>query len=332
MIEYSKRLGALSPEQFQQALQRFELGDFLEAQAIPFGEFGQNVFLTSTQGQYVLRGAPLLSEQFATEQFFVDLLHERTGVAVPWPYRIDEATDIFGWSYVIMPRMPGLQLSNPEVSGSLSFEERSKVAQAMGKNLAAMQTLTWPYSGHYDFSRRTIKPLGQPYSSWVLERLYQNLQKAMQYNDRTDETDVLWIEQLIAPAQAFLDEDFQPCFVDHDYKEGNIVVTPTDGEWFVSGIFDLMGAHFGDGEAGLSRLLFVYINEDERLAEAFVQAYIEQTALRPGFKERYVLYMLDNCIILWEYFQKTQPDWLDKRWRFRDWMSRYIAPSFLTAL
>jgi hygromycin-B 7''-O-kinase len=56
--EYSKRLGAISPAQFRAALERLGLGDFVRAEAVPFGLFGQNVFVGSTQGEFVLRGVP----------------------------------------------------------------------------------------------------------------------------------------------------------------------------------------------------------------------------------------------------------------------------------
>lgn len=332
MIEYSKRLGRLTPEQFQRALERYNLGNFVKAEPIPFGDFGQNALLESTHGKYVLRGAPHYPDQFFVEQFFVDLFHEHTKVAVPWPYLIDEATDIFGWSYVIMPYMAGLQLANPEVRDKLAWEDRVKIARAMGKNLATMQTLTWSFSGQYDLQLRTIKPFVSSYGEWVLSRLRQNLRISMQYNDRTDEADAQWVENLIASSQEALNDTFQPCFVDHDYKEANVVVTLADDKWTISGVFDLMNAHFGDGEAGLARLMFMYIIEDRRLAEAYIQAYVQNRPPRPGFKERYVLYMLDNCLMLWSYFQSTQPGWLDKTLRFRDWITPYIFSEIVRAL
>jgi hypothetical protein len=47
---YSARLGRISPAQFQAALDRFGLGAFVRAAPIPLGNFGQNVFLTSSHG------------------------------------------------------------------------------------------------------------------------------------------------------------------------------------------------------------------------------------------------------------------------------------------
>ena len=64
------------------------------------------------QGDYVLRGRPHFAWQFPTERFYARFLREQANVPAPWPYQIDPDTDIFGWSYVLMPRMPGLQLAN----------------------------------------------------------------------------------------------------------------------------------------------------------------------------------------------------------------------------
>jgi hypothetical protein len=62
--EYTARLGRISPTQFQDALDRFALGTFVPAAPIPLGTFGQNVFVTATSGEYVLRGAPHYAWQF----------------------------------------------------------------------------------------------------------------------------------------------------------------------------------------------------------------------------------------------------------------------------
>ena len=58
MVQYSHRLGELSTGQFQAALDRFDLGQFIRAEPISAGNFGQNVYLTSATGEYILRGAP----------------------------------------------------------------------------------------------------------------------------------------------------------------------------------------------------------------------------------------------------------------------------------
>src|SRR5215207_924122 len=134
--EYSKRLGTIEPAQFQAALDRFDLGTFVAVAPIPFGLFGQNVFVTSSRGEWVLRGCPHYGWQFPTEQFFVQLIHERTRVPVPYPYLVDRETDIFGWSSVCMPRMPGIQLADEALVAQLSSDDQLGLARAMARTLA----------------------------------------------------------------------------------------------------------------------------------------------------------------------------------------------------
>ena len=55
---YSERLGAISDAQFAAAVARLGLGGFVSATPIAAGLFGQNVFLTTTTGAFVFRGAP----------------------------------------------------------------------------------------------------------------------------------------------------------------------------------------------------------------------------------------------------------------------------------
>lgn len=80
MMFYSQRLGEITIQQFQ-------------AEAVPYGNFGQNVFLTSTTGKYVFRGKPHYDWQFASEQFMANLFHEKTSIPVPYPYYLSRT----GW-------------------------------------------------------------------------------------------------------------------------------------------------------------------------------------------------------------------------------------------
>lgn len=327
--KYSNRLGTLSRDQFQAALGRFDLGELVQAEPVPFGNFGQNVFLTSTKGEYVLRGVPHYSWQFPKEHFFTQLLHERTSVPVPWPYLLDASDDIFGWSYVIMPRMPGVQLIDPDVRGTLGAKDKCGIAGAMGMTLARMHTLIWPYAGEYDLETNTIQPLGVDYGEWVISRIHHYLQLAIPPSDRTTDADVKWVEMVISQGRKALDVPFQPCFVMQDYKEGNAVAECRDGIWHVSGVFDYMEPYFGDGEQDLSRSVAWYADEDLELARAFVQAYVHETckrhkALRPGFTERFPIYMLLDRLIIWQFAQRHGV-WWDDRLTLREWASQYTS-------
>src|SRR5919197_1551390 len=94
--EYSSRLGTIDDAQFRSALERLGLGEFVRAEPVAGGLFGRNVFVTSTTGEYVLRGTPHYDWQLPTERFFARLLREHTRAPVLWPYLVDPADDIFG--------------------------------------------------------------------------------------------------------------------------------------------------------------------------------------------------------------------------------------------
>jgi hygromycin-B 7''-O-kinase len=136
--KYSERLGVLTREQLQAALDRFSLGRLLDARPASGGLFGQNVLLTSTEGAFVLRGHPHLSRQLDRECYFARRLHETTDVPVPWPYLIDPTTDTFGWAYAIMPRLPGLALSDRDVHRQLSAQDQLAIAAALGHTIGRL--------------------------------------------------------------------------------------------------------------------------------------------------------------------------------------------------
>jgi hypothetical protein len=99
--EYSKRLGEISDVQLQAAPDRFGLGKLVAAEPVKSGLFGQHIFVSSTVGEFVLRGVPHHQWQLPTEQFFARMVAEQTRVPAPWLFLIDPDTNIFGWSFAI---------------------------------------------------------------------------------------------------------------------------------------------------------------------------------------------------------------------------------------
>lgn len=337
--EYSRRLGRIAPAQFQAALDRFGLGRFLRAEPVRFGLFGQNVFVASDESEWVLRGVPHYPWQLPAERFFARLLRERTATRVPWPYLLDPGTDIFGWSYALMPRMPGLQLADPAVAASLGRTERPGVARALGENLAAMQALTWPHSGRYDLESDSVGPADRPYGAEVADAAMHLVETARGANDRTTAADVAWVRGILDGATGALAEPCEPRLVHGDYSEANTTVERDPaGGWRVSGVFDLMDCRFGDGEADVCRQIGLYIHRvrDIGLAEAFLRAYTEARPPRPAFQERLRAYFLYDRLIIWCYWQQHggdpfgDPRFFDPRATLREWVEPQLAA--MTAL
>jgi len=344
------RLGEITDEQFQAALDRFQLGRFLHAEPIPYGLFGQNVFVSSTQGDYVLRGKPHFAWQFPTERFYARFLRECANAPAPWPYQIDPGTDIFGWSYVLMPRMPGLQLANPQVREQLLPADRQAIAAVLGKNLAYMQQAKWSIVGRYRAVTDEVEPFELAYElAWpfpiesdpqlaampriqisyghrVMACLLHLLTKARAANPAaTTQADLHWVQGYLNDGEKALDDTYSPCIVLEDYRRENLVVQNDNGKWRVSGVFDLMEAHFGDGEADLSRQYAVYLDEDPRLGHAFLQGYLSEVTPRPGFSQRFPVYMLLDRAIIWEFVQRHEPTAWNKSQTFSEWANYYLS-------
>jgi len=273
---------------------------------VPSGLFGQNVFITSTRGEFVLRGVPHYPWQFPTEQFFVEQLHRRTSVPVPYPYLVELATDIFGWSFVIMPRLPGISLSDQQAVAALSGEDRLAIARALARTLSEAHQLTWDCAGKYDPETQSVQSFPEGYTSWVIENIHAKIAGVQGCNDNTLPTDVKWVESIIAGARRSLEIPFTSCVVLGDYGEHNVVVEQSPDGWRVSGVFDLMTSHFGDGDFDLCMPVAVYLKADPALAKAFIAEYTRYRPARTGFAERQRLYTLGLYVSMWEYWQRAQ--------------------------
>jgi hygromycin-B 7''-O-kinase len=324
-MKYSDRLGEISDQQFQNALNRFALGTFVKAEPIHQGLFGQNLFLTSSTGEYLLRGVPHYSWQFKSERFFAELLHGNTSVPVPWPYLLDESNDIFGWSYVIMPRLKGHQLSDSSL-GLFSDGELKEIAQAQGEMLAEAQSLTWTHCGTYDEEIDNIKQSNVSFFTGLKSDILEDLGNAASYNDKTTREDIEWVEEEFKTAGNWLSQDFQPCFVMQDYKPGNMVVDKIDGRWRVTGLFDLMESCFGHGEADLSRMYCVYVELERRdLAQAFVDSYEGHKSDTSGLRERFPIFVIYDRAIIWEWVQREDRAWWNNSLSFRQWVNTFLC-------
>jgi aminoglycoside phosphotransferase (APT) family kinase protein len=225
-----------------------------------------------------------------------------------------------------MPKMPGLQLADPQVVARLSMDERRSVARALAAMLIEIQTLTSEHSGRYNIASQRIEPMLQDYRSWIVQRVRELLTQAQSYNANTTVTDVAWVENIIERTAHACLTPYQSCLVLEDYKEPNVVVRREGTGWQVSGVFDFMTAHFGDGEADLARQVGTYLREAPELADEFVQFYLDQKVVQPGFGERQQLYMLYDSLLIWSFWQGHAgglPE--DKRLSLEKWAGPFVA-------
>ncbi len=300
---YTERLGTLTRGQLQAALDRFDLGELVDAEPLDQGLFGQNIALRSARGAWVLRGRPHYEGQLEKERFFARLIHERTDVPGPWPYRIEKSPGIFGWSFAIMPRLSGLQIGREDVRKSHDPESAADLARAMGCALGRLHDIRWSHPGTYDLASDSIVPHELPHARRILTHMRENLETARAASAATTDACVDWVEEVIARGSPALDEPFDPTYVHHDFTEGNTVAKRESGHWRVAGVFDLMEGYFGDPEEDLMRTLADYAAWGSERVRGFVAAYRARQQLRAGFAERLPVYMLADRLGIWSYGQ-----------------------------
>lgn len=331
---YSERLGAIADAQFAAAAARHGLGDFLGAEPIAGGLFGQNVFVRTTQGEFVLRGAPhWLPDghggwrpddrvQFAVEHFFIKALYEHTSAPVPWPSFYDPAPDIFGWPYLIMPRMPGLCFDPLSIRKALAPAQRRDVAVSMGATLAELQRLGAPAAGVFDVDLGAVAPDPNGFGGHLVEDLSRQAEKAEAAGVMTG-SDMQWIADL---SRSALSRSARPVTFTHgDYKLDNTTVCECDGVWRVSGLFDFHTARFGDSAFDLVRPMLFYSDFDAGQEQVMLDAWRGAGGDEAGLAPWLPLYVAAERIGLWATFvsSASRPRWSEGR-TFRTWAEPYL--------
>jgi hygromycin-B 7''-O-kinase len=331
---YSERLGAITDAQFAAAAERLGLGAFASAAPVARGLFGQNVFLTTAAGEFVFRGVPhwvkRLDEtawrpddrlQFTAEAFFVRQLHERTLAPVPWPYLHDEASDIFGWPYAVMPRMPGLCVSDREIRKVLGPKDRRAVAEAAGRTLAELHRLTWPFAGGFDVDKIELAPDPAGGVARVTAET-RSLAASAESNGAMTAADMAWIEDIVSGARTA--KEPASTFVHGDYKLDNMTLVEDAGGWRVGGVFDFHTARFGDGAFDLVRIGCSYLDTEPALARVFVYGYRTATGAAVDLAPLAPLYVVRERISFWQFFADKRPDWSQGK-TFRAFAEPYTA-------
>lgn len=291
--KYSERLGLIEPDQLREAAARHDLGELRDAYPAPGGPFAQNVVLETTQGLFVLRGNPRGHAQLTKERRVARFIDERSTLPAPWPYRVCDDTETFGWTYAVLPFLPGTP--GLELWPTLDADGRIDLAAAAGEALAELHDARSNFFGPYDGQVDDFIEL-EDFGDWFLHRL-EHWRKACRAVHALSTDAEQYIDDLIDEHADALDEPFTPVLVHHDFTIDNLNFDP--GSFEATGVFDLGEANLADGEEDLVRMLGRLDTDEER--QAFVEAYTEGAPLRPGAESRLALYALVDHLKVWEF-------------------------------
>jgi len=329
----SNKLGEIEQASLQKALHDFNLGTLMDYKRTDEGVMGQTLLIRSSEGEYILKGNPLYAGQLQEEQFFVEQLRTHTNIPVPDPYLLHEDTDILGWSYAIMPRLPGIHLHDPSLQASLSQEDQEKIATMLAHSLAELHRWKVPDAGEYDPVAKQIVPFAGKYLDWLYGTIHHWLQDAAKYSVITDE-DIQWVDEQLKNAESAFQSMPVPGFVMGDFKVENFVIQRNGdslaSDWEISGLFDFTTAYFGDGTADLTKMTAMYVRKGQpELAKQFLHGYREvvfaaDTERYQHFATRLRVHLLYQRILLWGECKATGRVTWAADMPFADWAAQYM--------
>lgn len=290
---YSERLGVIDGAQLQRASDLFDLGEVVRAEPASAGLWGQNILLSTTAGEFVLRGNPQTSYQLSKEQLVAGEINRRSTLPAPFPYHLSNDVDVFGWPFAVMPRLAGTM-------GSRIWEDaddaaRRELAAAHGYALAQLHEATFGAPGPYDDATNAFAPVDD-FLGWTLERI-ETLRARCREIDALSAEAERFIDEVLASCCEALTERFVPVLVHHDFSLANTNYQTAGAGYHATGVFDLGEAHIGDGDEDVIRFLFRR-KRPERAA--FLAAYTEVKPLRAGAGDRLAVYALADLLFMWE--------------------------------
>ncbi|HEX6972180.1 MAG TPA: aminoglycoside phosphotransferase family protein [Limnochordia bacterium] len=309
-------LGAISPERLQLAAERHRLGRVLDAEFLG-GTYGNNLGVKTETGAWVLRGAvaPVEASTFHRERFFARVVRERSSIASPWPYRIDESRAIFGWPYAWMRRLPGKVL-HPGHEGNWTA-----IGQALGRAVAQLHEIRFPHIGEWRADPDDIVSPGISAPEWLIRRVADLRQRIAETSSPLDHTSAALIDHLVADAASAIG-DFAPTYVHGDLGIGNLAAERTSHGLAFTGVFDLGGGFAGDPDEDLATPIWWPLYWRNPLASrAFLDSYRTHRPARPRQSARLRGYAAVSMLANWEMGRRQGFDWYGGSVRFCDWAS-----------
>src|SRR5262249_51888284 len=147
----------------------------------------------------------------------------------------DPTSDIFGWPFLVMPRMPGDCFNQRTIREALPRQARREIAASLGATLAELQQLTAPAVGDYDPDTGGLESNSDGYREHLIRSITEVVTGAVAAGVMTA-ADTDWAREL---ALGVHDLPARPVtFVHGDYKLDNMTVVERDGTWGVGGLFD----------------------------------------------------------------------------------------------
>ncbi len=324
IIFASNKSVMINDEQLQAMLDKFKLGKLISSEKTANGAMGQTIFVASTEGDFVFKGNPLYDGQLLEEKFFIENIHKRTKVSVPMPYIIDNSGEILGWSYAIMPRLPGEHLNSKRITDNLSIDKKFIVAELIANTLSEFHTWKVTDFGDLNTDNFTIEPFKESYTQWLFNRIMFWLEDAKKYSEITVE-DVHWVRDLLEQSKEAFEKLKTPTFIMGDFKPGNFLIHSRESNLEIGGVFDFTNSYFADPISDLIKMVTYYIDANEsKIAAHLIKVYCGELGEEKGSViKRIKVHMLHQRVLDWGCAKAMNMVTWDNSLPFFKWVESY---------
>lgn len=306
----------------QRALDVFELGtlEYVSPTSTGGFDYNQSAFLRTNVGDYVLKGAPRDPWQFPKERFFAELIATRTTLRAPWPYHYYPGSDIFDWSFVIMPRLEGVELNALLPTIERGPEAWKDVARVQSIALVDLQSATFDRAGDFSLTVNGIDPFPGSHAGWVANEIVSRLAKSSSLTA----ADTQWVTNIVQGWSTSLEPPKQNVIVHGDFGYWNMLFARVGEGLRVTGVYDLVTATIGDNLADVAYQHTQYVGTSRTIADFFVKEYLMLRGRdEESFDERFHLYLVYERLNLRDFAYRNDTDWIDWNTPFREWMYSY---------
>jgi hygromycin-B 7''-O-kinase len=217
---------------------------------------GENIVFF-IDNRFILKIFAPFRDSYWREKAALEFAHGKLGIETP---EMVHTGDLEGWSYLVMTQLTGVPAR--EVWSVINSHERSAIVSRLG---AALKSLHAP-----------VAPLSHPALNRDWRGFIERQAHTCVERQRACGANPEWLERLpayIATRLALLPAEYTPVLLHGDVHLGNLLLTPGNGGWQITGVFD-----FGDAWCGFHEYEFVapgvlMVQGNRALQRALLRAY-----------------------------------------------------------
>jgi fructosamine-3-kinase len=217
--------------------------------------------------------------EFGGEAGILRLLHA-TGFPCPEVYLADDTAGIVPYTFLLLETLPGVSLHEAQ----LTTPDRQRIERKLADALVHL----------HGYTRDTFGPIDAPgRARWtdVFMPDLLSIRAQPEVAQRLSSAVLADVDRAIEAAPDLLQAQGTPTLIHGDIWSANVIVRQARDGWHLSGLVD-PGSQYADVEMELA-----YLRSFNGGWDALFDVYTALRPLRPGYKQRWLIYWLRTYLV-----------------------------------